>query len=497
MSGWLCRLEPGDAPGSPYLARQLGLAAWVVRVAVDAAGRLQGPAPGWARADLGLPRVLEVELLEPLSPAAEQRAAEQLAPLLADGLAYPLGGQPLLLLGRTPGFSHPQFARQRWLMSLALLLRRLGQPAPRVLDVQQLEPWPACYLGFVKRAHHGPWPEQPMVPCVLPPQPAWADASTELYGAWLAQAAAVSRLWHGAGAMAPVVLGSWEGHQQHWRRPPEAAAMLSAATPAEPAQERGWGVMQPAHLALLVHGFYLDRLELLLARLPVGGAAEGLPPIDLYVSTPVEQCEAAEQLLQRLGWPRLRLFGVPNRGRDLAPFVLQLLPAALAHGHTCFVKVHTKASPHLGASSTWGEALLDRLLNPAALREGLARLEVDERLALLGVPGTLLPITLALDVNAPWLERLQQRRGMEGAWLLQQSFCAGSMMLGRLAALEPLLQLGLELTAFEPELGQTDGTLAHALERWLSVTALARGDKVEPLSAPALAMPNFAYGWAG
>lgn len=495
MNGWLCRLESDEVPGTPEQARQFGVAAWVVRVAVDAAGGLQGLPPGWERADLGLPRVLEVELLEPLSPAAEQRAAEQLAPLLGDVSAYALGGQPLLLLGRTPGFSHPQFGRQRWIMSLALLLRRLGLPAPRVLDVQQHDPWPEHYAGFAKRAHHGPWPDHPVVPCVLPPQPVWADASAELYGAWLAQAAAVSRFRHGGGAMAPVVLGSWGGHQQSWRRPSTPVPVPPVAA-AEPAQERGWGAMQPPHLALLVHGFYLDRLELLLARLPVGGASEGLPPIDLYVSTPLEQLEAAEQLLQRLGWPRLRLFGVPNCGRDLAPFVLQLLPAALAHGHTWFVKAHTKASPHLGADSGWGEALLDRLLNPAALREGLEWLEADDRLALLGVPGTLLPITLALDVNAPWLERLQQRGGMEGAWLLQQSFWAGSMMLGRLAGMEPLLQLELELEAFEPELGQTDGTLAHALERWLSVVVLAHGGTTEGLTGPEIAMPSFAYGWA-
>ena len=43
------------------------------------------------------------------------------------------------------------------------------------------------------------------------------------------------------------------------------------------------------------------------------------------------------------------------------------------------------------------------------------------------------------------------------------------MFAGRLSSLEPLLKLSSEFSRFEPEAGQTDGTFAHALERWIGV----------------------------
>ena len=49
-------------------------------------------------------------------------------------------------------------------------------------------------------------------------------------------------------------------------------------------------------------------------------------------------------LLKRLGWKRAQVFGVENRGRDMAPFLLHLLPAAVDGDHQLFVKVHTKRS---------------------------------------------------------------------------------------------------------------------------------------------------------
>jgi lipopolysaccharide biosynthesis protein len=77
--------------------------------------------------------------------------------------------------------------------------------------------------------------------------------------------------------------------------------------------------------------------------------------------------------------------------------------------------------------------------------------------------------------------------------MLQQAFIAGSMMAGRLEALKPIADFSLNLADFEPEQGQTDGTLAHALERWLCCTAAREGWHLGELPGDTRAVPGFGY----
>ena len=79
-------------------------------------------------------------------------------------------------------------------------------------------------------------------------------------------------------------------------------------------------------------------------------------------------------------------------------------------------------------------------------------------------------------------------------------FPSGSMFWARSAALRPLLDLRLGFDDFQAEAGQTDGTLAHAIERlyflvceqagfdWLKITA--RGELYEQRSVTAVSNPQ-------
>ena len=62
-------------------------------------------------------------------------------------------------------------------------------------------------------------------------------------------------------------------------------------------------------------------------------------------------------------------------------------------------------------------------------------------------------------------QELASRMGIELSEGEMLDFPSGSMFWARSAALKPLLDLGLDLEDFPHESGQTDGTLAHAIER--------------------------------
>ena len=73
--------------------------------------------------------------------------------------------------------------------------------------------------------------------------------------------------------------------------------------------------------------------------------------------------------------------------------MLQLLPAALEVGHYAFIKLHTKASPHLADGGSWGEKLEAALLAPAVARPRRL-IWMPIRLKWLGPAGTRVPATL-------------------------------------------------------------------------------------------------------
>ena len=187
------------------------------------------------------------------------------------------------------------------------------------------------------------------------------------------------------------------------------------------------------------------------------------------------------------------MFGVDNRGRDVAPFLLHLLPAALAVGHQWFVKAHTKRSPHLVDGERWAAHLFASLLTPEALFTIGARLEQDPSLALLAPAGTLLPMALHLNRNVAAIHAALAGLRQDGPWALNQNFIGGSMMAGRLKAIAPWPSMVTDLDSFEIEQGQTDGTVAHGLERSLCLELQSRGWKIAELKGDDSAIPPFGF----
>ena len=494
-------------------ARRVGVTGWIVPLLVMSDGSCEElllPGEGI------LPVAPFLHLQEPLTPKAEFDLANQLRHWWSHPLALKLFGRPFLVLQGSSNLSHERFALRRLRLMADGLLILCRDPVPLHIlmkqgfdgQIQCLElGWfdqPQNYLKYLRYAHHCMEPDGLWIPTVhalsRADEPYYNQGSPKRYQEWIHQASAWSRLRYLEHAEAPVFIESWEGHQR-WLSDdavtefPQLLTSNGSLSDLRPSKKLSWGKCKAEHVALLIHGFYLDKLGAMLRKLSAGRQQQGLPGLDLYVSTPLEKMADAEALLSAWNCPRVQLVGVANRGRDIAPFIMELLPAALEEGHTAFVKLHTKTSPHLQRGDDWGECLVNALLNPSLLETLMQKLTQDPLLGLLVPSGTLLPMSVELHSNVMHLQQLLQSNGWSGQWALQQYFIAGSAMAGRLQALQPLVDLHIKLDCFEPEEGQTDGTLAHALERFIGLVVSSQNLRIEELDGQADAVPRFGYGW--
>ena len=502
MALWLCRLRAEEQPDA-LLAQRMGIGAWVVGVdLLDETLSLD------VSLEQGLPLVLEWHITGPLAADAELQAVQRWVELLRTTDFIRFQGRPLLLVHGTDWLSHPQHAGLRLKAALEAaagesvwMLQRSGELTDHFDGVCEAVNLPipvdasadrANYEVHLRDAHWRKAPKNWTIPAVraLLPQDhdCYCNASSGLYSDWLKLLSRWSELQCEGAWDAPVLIDSWEGHCLWWQPSTHSNKTFPLSVDPSP-QLRCWGKPSADHLAVLVHGYYLDALARMLDKLPRDG-------VDLFVSTPLRQLPAVAEVLRHQNWPRVHLFGVPNRGRDMAPFLLDLLPAVQAVGHSFFIKLHTKSSPHLSDGEVWGEYLLNALLDPAIFENLLAQLRKDPNLGLIAPAGTLVPITLQLQNNGIHLLQLQRRTGIRGLDSLCSHFVAGSMFAGRVSVLEPLLKLKLQRNDFEPEMAQTDGTLAHSLERWIGVEVHHLGMRIDELPGDPRSMPGFGYRWS-
>ena len=183
--------------------------------------------------------------------------------------------------------------------------------------------------------------------------------------------------------------------------------------------------------------------------------------------------------------PHVRIVWAPNRGRDVLPW-LRLLQQGAFDGYEFVCKLHGKNSPHTAQGQQWRQDSTGSLLgderNVQALFEAL---RADPSIGVLGPSATAV-----MPRHDAWQHQSQRHlawlatrlaalagagsgTGSVGAMAANSAwpFFAGTMFWFRPAALQPLARLGLQPKHFAPEMGQTDGTLAHAIERFLAPVA--------------------------
>jgi lipopolysaccharide biosynthesis protein/glycosyltransferase involved in cell wall biosynthesis len=225
--------------------------------------------------------------------------------------------------------------------------------------------------------------------------------------------------------------------------------------------------------ALHIHGYHIDQLPDILARL-----GTNLTQPDLFVSVADSMAaERASSILQ--GYPGqvqdLRI--VPNRGRDIGPFLTQF-GKQLCDGYAVIGHVHLKKSPHVSDPRVvlnWNSFLLENLLGGgfggAMIDRIMHRFESDPGVGLI-YPDD--PHIIGWSRNRVAARALAGRMGiteLPSAF----NFPVGTMFWIRAEALRPLVDLGLDWGDYPEEPIPIDGTMLHALERLFGLIPLTNG----------------------
>ena len=231
------------------------------------------------------------------------------------------------------------------------------------------------------------------------------------------------------------------------------------------------GASGPDRLAIVVHAYYPEVFREILSGL------EGLEvPHRLFVTTTHDRAAEMRGILDEFGLVH-ELLACENRGRDVAPFL-----AALAEvrrlGLGFVLKLHTKRSPHRKDGDLWRQEMYACLADAGQVRWILDAMRRDKGIGLVGPVDHVVPMTTNWTLNRARVRTLAARLGIPRVDVKRDKFVAGTMFMARVEALAPLTELGTISADFEPEEGQVDGTLAHALERAFAYSVRAAGFQI-------------------
>lgn len=215
-------------------------------------------------------------------------------------------------------------------------------------------------------------------------------------------------------------------------------------------------------IAVVIHMFHDELAEEFLWYL------KNMPhPFELYISTHSRAAMKLDILFSAVfGAHHVHVRVVENRGRDMAPFIVEFNTVYQQYDLICWV--HSKKSEHNSALFSWRTYLLDNLLgSKSIIYTIISYFMQDPRIGVI-YPDYFPPIKdwVAWGNNYTNAVMLLEKMGIALNENEKLEFPAGGMFWFRPAALTPLFTTGLELSDFEDKAEQMlDGTLAHAIER--------------------------------
>lgn len=222
------------------------------------------------------------------------------------------------------------------------------------------------------------------------------------------------------------------------------------------------GDIRTAKVAVILHLYYescWDEIDYYLSNIA--------DPLDLYVSLGEHVSKATEDKLL-IKFPNAVVYKLPNIGRDIAPFI-HIFKSIDVNRYEAICKIHSKKSKHRVDGALWRNYLLGRLLGSSRkvklIRENLN----DSDVGMISPYFHRLCSKNYINDNQELLSKLIEMHG-ESYGSVSFDFVGGSMFWFKPQALEPLLFM--DIGSFELENNQLDGTLAHAVERYLGYVVL-------------------------
>lgn len=229
-------------------------------------------------------------------------------------------------------------------------------------------------------------------------------------------------------------------------------------------------------IAVVVHAYYVELLEDLIPLLL------NLPgKFDLFVSVKSDEDRALvdsryRTIVEPRGTLQCRTF--PNRGRNFGPMFAGFSREIVRYKYV--LHLHTKRSLYTGEEQVgWRNSLYNGLVGSKALAEiVLSQFEQDGKIGVIAGPSSPHMPYWAHH----WLANSHHGRSILSRLNLDPALAegyidypVGGMFWARVDAIRPLLDLGMAFEDFDQEAGQTDGTLAHAIERLISIVPQAFG----------------------
>lgn len=268
--------------------------------------------------------------------------------------------------------------------------------------------------------------------------------------------------FHAAGLRAFLAAEAWHGRSERGQRA-EAPGMATA---------------------MVAHVFYPELIPEVLAclgHLPAGSHCHLTAPPDVAAQLP-------RAILARSD---VTLHAAENRGRDIAPF-LALLRSGSLNDYDAVLKVHTKRSPHLPHGEILRKALFASLAGRASTVSRVLGQMRDPAVGMVGWRRVFMTAKRHWHTNRERVEDLARRLDPPAEPRL--AFFGGSMFWFRPAAFGSVARTIIRQEDFEPEAGQIDGTLHHALERCFAIAAAASGYSVRDTHGRLLIEPGPAAG---